>query len=62
MVKKMRDDFVLQASAAESQISKLESDANSAQGEIMSIIRDDIGIADDANHPEIVKTLKSLKI
>jgi len=28
----------------------------------MSIIQDYIGITDDADHPEIVKTLKSLKV
>lgn len=61
-VKKARDDFVSQAAAAESAMSKLENEANSAESAIMSILESYIGIADDADHPEIVKSLKSLKV
>jgi uncharacterized coiled-coil DUF342 family protein len=61
-VKKARDDFASQAGSAESQMSKLESEADNAESAIMSIIEEYIGIADDADHPEIVKSLKSLKV
>jgi len=61
-IKKARDDFASQAAAAESAMSKLENEANSAEGSIMSILDGYIGIADDADHPEIVKSLKSLKV
>lgn len=61
-VKKARDDFASQAGNAESQMSKLESEADSAESAIMSLIQDYIGIADDADHPEIVKSLKGLKV
>ena len=61
-VKKARDDFASQAGNAESQMSKLESEAASAESAIMSLIQDYIGIADDADHPEIVKSLKGLKV
>jgi chromosome segregation ATPase len=61
-VKKARDDFASQAGAADSQLSKLESEADNAESQIMSIIGTYIGIADDADHPEIVKSLKGLKV
>jgi chromosome segregation ATPase len=60
--KKVRDDFASQAASAEAQMSKLESEANNAESAIMSAIQDYIGIADDADHPEIVKSLKGLKV
>lgn len=61
-VKKARDDFASQSGNAESQMSKLESESDSAESAIMSLIQDYIGIADDADHPEIVKSLKGLKV
>lgn len=60
--KKVRDDFVSQAASAEAQIAKLESDADSAESAIMSAIDKFVDIADDADHPEIVKSLKGLKV
>ena len=61
-VKKARDDFASQAGNAESQMSKLGAEADSAESAIMSLIQDYIGIADDADHPEIVKSLRGLKV
>jgi hypothetical protein len=43
-------------------MSKLESEANSAESSVVSTIQDYVGIADVADHPEIVKSLKSLKV
>jgi hypothetical protein len=43
-------------------MSKLEAAANSAEDEILSTLQEYIGIADDADHPEIVKSLRSLKV
>jgi len=60
--KKGRDDFVSQAAAAEAKMSKLQDEADKAESAIMSIVSDYVGIADDADHPEIVKSLKSLKV
>jgi chromosome segregation ATPase len=60
--KKARDDFASQAASAEAQLSKLENEANNAESAIMSIIQGYIGIADDADHPEIVKSLRGLKV
>lgn len=61
-LKKARDDFAAQAGRAESEIAKLESEANGAESSIMSMLQNYAGIADDADHPEIVKSLKSLKV
>ena len=61
-VKKIAADFATQASEADGEMSKLEAAANSAEDEILSTLQEYIGIADDADHPEIVKSLRSLKV
>lgn len=60
--KKAQKDFGDKAAAAEAEIAELESQADRAEAEIMSMLRDYIGIAEDADHPEIVKDLQSLKV
>jgi hypothetical protein len=61
-VKKFAADFATQASDADGEMAKLEAAANGAEDEIMSTLQEYIGIADDADHPEIVKSLRSLKV
>lgn len=60
--KKAQKDFGEKAAAAEAEIARIEGDADRAEGEIMATLREYIGIADDADHPEIVKDLQSLKV
>ena len=61
-VKKLAADFAAQASEADGEMAKLEAAASAAEEEIMSTLQEYIGIADDADHPEIVKSLRSLKV
>jgi len=58
---KIEADFSKKVSAALDAMSKLASVAISAETEAESIIRDYIDIAQDIDHPEIVKDLQSLK-
>lgn len=59
---KVAADFNAQASEAEAAMARLEASGNAAEDEIMSTLQEYIGIADDADHPEIVKSFRSLKI
>ena len=60
--KKVQADYGAMASSAESEMSKIENEADSAETEIMGILRDYADIAEDADHPEITKELQSLKV
>jgi hypothetical protein len=59
--KKARDDFKKQAGTIKTEMKKIEDAANAAESDIIGIIGQYVGIAQDMEHPDIEKELKALK-
>lgn len=59
--KKARDEYKKIADASAAEMKKLEDLAYKCQSEIGEILVDYVNIADDADHPEIIKDIKTLR-
>ena len=58
--KDARDDFKAKADKLTSGLDEIEKDAAKGQQDIADILADYVGIADDEDHPEIVKGLQAI--